>query len=168
MSLTNRNPLGFQGAVTNSGNMGNTGQSTWTQGGGQVFSQLSGITAATLIASGGGRLDRIQWLVPMQSGQGVIFYDSAVATSGGPFQTSGHKVLGFLPPTVNPALALASGLASTVAPYPFIDYPGAPFFSGLCAAITPGTVSGTGGFVAQFTLAGLTSGGGNIGYPNQI
>jgi hypothetical protein len=157
-------PQYIESPVRNSGNMGATGQLANTFGGGQAFSRMSGIVASTLLASGPGRLDSIGWLTNLVSGQGVVFYDSAIATSGGPYQTSGHNVLGFLPPTVNTAAGLASGLGNALCPYPYFNQPGAPFVNGLCAGIIPGTVSGTGGFYGTFTLAGLLSGqGGSAG-----
>src|SRR5690606_13375968 len=50
----------------------------------------------TLIHTGAGRLDKA---IPHVQASGVarIYYDSAVATSGGPFAASGHKILGIVP-----------------------------------------------------------------------
>src|SRR5580693_7156563 len=60
------------------------------------------------IQSGNGRLDMV-FVNPSQtlgglpnitSGASVVFYDGAVATSGGPYQASGHRVL-YVTPNCN-------------------------------------------------------------------
>ena len=85
----------------------NTGQLMNTLGGSKTFSQMSGLGASDVrIWAGGGRLDHVE-LHPnglaLASGPPVIFYDSAVAVSGGPIATSGHKIISKIAPQ---ALAL--------------------------------------------------------------
>ena len=159
-------PTYWESPVRNSGNLGGTGQMLTTQGGGQVSAlNVSGLGADTLIASGPGRLDTTLIVNFFQSGRGVIFYDSAVATSGGPFTLSGHKALAIIPPAINAGLALLSGQATGFVPWDGLNKPcGSPFGSGIVAAPWPAgtTASGTHGFSVNFTLAGLTSGGANI------
>jgi len=78
----------------------NTGQIPYTLGGSKTFSLFSGTAGGdALIQAGGGRLDAaafVQGSILALSGQNVIFYDSAVAVSGGPIAASGHKIIGCL------------------------------------------------------------------------
>lgn len=140
------------GACLGSGNM-DTGQMLETFGGGQVFTSFSGVVVDTVVQSGPGRLDTVMAYATLLSGRGVIFYDSAVATSGGPFSASGHKVVGVISPAWNQS---ASGFLNNVgAGEPM--RPGMPFFSGLVAA--PG-VGGSGGpsWTISYTVASVVSG----------
>lgn len=93
---------------------------TWTsQGGSQQYTSFSGLGVATLIYSGGpGRLNSYQVTNAIQSGFGVVFVDATVATSGMPFSTSGHKILGVIP-GMNPTGAGASGIGYVVNPAAF-------------------------------------------------
>jgi len=145
MSVTTRNPLRTAGANLNSGNV-NTGQLPNTQGGGRNYSAGSGVAVDTLIFSGAGRLDVVVQTTQLASGRGVVFYDGNIATSGGPFTTSGHVVLAVIQPTFSPAV-----WSGTVPRADWSDprYPAAPFFSGLIAAPKPD--SGTCSFALSFT-----------------
>lgn len=101
-----------------------------------------------LFWSGAGRLNSVTVLAMMQSGQAVVFYDSAVLTSGGPFAASGHKILGRIPQTLEPASSFlgASGtFTSFLTSQPF--YFDCPFTSGLCM----NTRSGAPGITIQWT-----------------
>lgn len=139
------------GAVLSSGSV-DTGQLTNTYGGGQSFTSFSGLGADVVIQSGPGRLDTIVPTNLINSGTAVVFYDSAVATSGGPFSTSGHKIVGFIPATQR--VYSASGLGTQALPWGPIQN-GAPFLSGLCAAPV-----GSGGpsFFVTFTPQTIVSG----------
>lgn len=162
MSLTGKSPARQASWCGHSGNM-DTGQLLSTQGGGKLGSwQPSGLSLDTLIQSGPGRLDTILLTTYFQSGRGVIFYDSAVATSGGPFSASGHTIVGILPPAINVGVGFVSGTLTGALPWTGEPYrPGMPFFSGLVAAPWPAgaTGSGTHGFSVSYTLQGLQSGG---------
>lgn len=89
----------------------NTGQMMNTFGGAKYAMKLSGVVGPDVqIWVGGGRLDLVQLFppasaaaAPAASGLAIVFYDTAAAISGGPFTTSGHKVLASLSP-VDPAL----------------------------------------------------------------
>jgi hypothetical protein len=73
-----------------------------------------------------------------------VFYDSAVAVSGGPLATSGHKVVGVLAPTRELALTGISGAAlrgGNVQQFGFV------YTSGLCYS----TRSGQAGFSVSYT-----------------
>ncbi len=80
----------------------NTGQAMFTMGGAKTFSQQSGALGVDyVIWKGGGRLDHVE-LHPtggsLGSGILTIFYDTAVASSGGPIAASGHKIISKLHP----------------------------------------------------------------------
>ena len=138
MSLQTRNPVRMAGACVNSGSV-NTGEVAMTRGGGQTYTSFSGVIADVLILAGGGRLNSTLVYNTIVSGQGVIFYDSAVATSGGPFSTSGHKVVGFIPPVWHQA---ASGVVSVAATPGVVNQVDMPFANGLVArAVASGSVS---------------------------
>lgn len=103
---------------------------------------FSGAAGDTLIWSGGGRLNQILPLTVTTSGQQAVFYDSNVATSGGPFPASGHAVIGILPGSQ----AGASGaVAAAPAQTPIVL--GTPFVSGLVVH----TQSGGGPFTVFFS-----------------
>lgn len=143
MSVTSRNPLRMAGAAVNSGNV-NTGEVGFTTGGGQVYSAgLSGITVDTLIFSGAGRLNNISVLTNLVSGRAVVFYDGAVATSGGPFALSGHKVLATIPTGWR-----ESGYVNTLSQAGSVLPVQMPFQSGLIAA---NQASGAVGWSVSFT-----------------
>ncbi len=152
MSLSTRNPIRMAGMSPFSGGI-NTGQVNNTWGGQQVFSNLSGVAVDTLVWSGGGRLDTMCALNVGLSGRSVIFYDATAPTSGGPFQTSGNKVLAVLAARVG--VQTISG--SAVPTWDGSIYTvGAPFFSGLYVAPLNG--SGVGGFNCTFTPEASLSG----------
>lgn len=146
MSLSSRNPVRFGGMGFWSGSV-NTGQLQTTPGGQQVYTSFSGVGADTQIFAGAGRLDGGIQLTAATSGRTVVFYDGAVATSGGPFSASGHKIVGFLPAQQPPA---NSGQVNILNGVPFVW--GYPFFSGLNAA----AVGGSGGpsFTVTYTPEG--------------
>lgn len=124
----------------------NTGQIQTTLGGSRTFTKLSGTAGGDAnIVQGGGRLDAI-YIIPSAdaglSGLPLLFYDSAVAVSGGPLATSGHKVIaGFqIPPGVAPVL---SGTLNVGGMMPV----GMVFTSGLCHQ----SASGQRGFTVSYT-----------------
>lgn len=135
------------GSVLTSGDP-NTGQMCYTQGGSKTFSKLSGVVGPDVnIWVGGGRLDASFFhdsALLALSGQAVVFYDSAVAVSGGPLSTSGHKIVGVLAPTGFQADTSVSGAALRGG---IVINHGFPFTSGLCVT----TRSGQAGFSATFT-----------------
>lgn len=109
----------------------------YTAGGQQSYTSFSGIGADVLITGSGGRLDAILQYTAPASGRAVIFYDAAVATSGGPFSASGHKVVGVIPTGVHPQNSgqIVPFTGGTLVPQ-------TPFFSGLvAAAVASGTPS---------------------------
>lgn len=120
-----------------------------TTGGSVAYTNWSGTAAAAdvLLVSGQGRLNTILPLVQMTSGLQVTFYDSNIATSGGPFPASGHVVLGRIKPTWENA-GIASG--ALINPSLISETPlqvGAPFSGGLCFH----TASGCPGFTVTWT-----------------
>jgi hypothetical protein len=144
MSTPIKKPCFLAGTPLHSGSV-QTGEVNITRGGGRAHTSMSGVTADTLIFSGAGRLNTIQALTQLASGRSAIFYDSCVATSGGPFSASGHKVVGVLPPTQQPAMW--SGHITD------LDYlkpiqVDMPFQSGLCVG---NVSSGTAGWTISFT-----------------
>lgn len=156
MGIPNRTPLRVAGSSVNSGNV-NTGEWLTTRGGGQCATIYSGWNSGTSLVAAGGNAGpavlggsdvlfvsgagRLNTIIPLlaASGVGVTFYDAAVATSGGPFVSSGHKILGVLPPNTWNGTSVLGGPA----PIP-IDV---PFQSGLCAAVR----SGCAGFSITWT-----------------
>ncbi len=144
MSVPVKNPCFVAGTPLASGSL-QDGAVYTTTGGGRAYTALSGVTADTLIFSGAGRLNAISVLNNIVSGQQVIFYDAAVATSGGPFAASGHKVVGTIPPVWHPA---ASGVINPAAAPGFVNNVNFPFQSGLCVA---NRASGTAGWSVAFT-----------------
>lgn len=146
MSVPTRSPLRMAGAILNSGGL-NTGEVNFADGGERTYWSASGVAADTLIQSGAGRLNVVTQLTQLASGRAVIFYDSAIATSGGPFSASGHKALFTIQPTFSP------GVWSGVAPRADWNLPQKPqmaFQSGLVAA--PVVNSGTCSFAVGYTL----------------
>ena len=115
MAVVSRVQLRFVGATVNSGAV-NTGEQRQTYGGGQVSTIYSGMVSGVSILgavgaiantvaqgadlmlwSGPGRLKDVLILQGVVSGQQTTFYDGALATSGGPFVASGHRILGIIP-----------------------------------------------------------------------
>ncbi len=165
MSQPIRNPNFQQYTPRSSGDV-QTGEIQTVRGGGRagaVFSGnafLSGCGPAmpgavgggydVLIMSGAGRLNSVIQHTQLASGFAVLFYDSAVPTSGGPFPASGHKIVGALPPTY------AAGVVSGVIPIAFtgasvnIDF---PFQSGLCVALKSGQPGFSYSFTPEISLA---------------
>lgn len=144
------------GSVRSSGEV-QTGEVRTTRGGGRGFTRLSGIIGGdVLIYSGGGRLSSILVCNNLQSGQGIIFYDSAIATSGGPFAVSGHNVVGIIPPIWREGASGVINPWSTPGQPQQVDM---PFKSGLCAAAV---ASGTPGFAISFTTESNILDGGPI------
>lgn len=106
-----------------------------SDGGVLTFSNYSGAVGPDLlVVSGPGRLNRILAHTQMQSGQSVVFYDSGVAASGGPFAASGHNIIGVLPPTYGGGFISGQIQATTVGSLK-IDM---PFRSGLCMSTRSG------------------------------
>ncbi len=130
------------GSTRSSGDL-KTGELAHIRGGGRIASLYSGAVAPTLTSapgsvaggsdvlffSGAGRLNAViiqSSIAPSLSGVGLQFYDSAVPTSGGPFSSSGHKLL------FNALLAYGnSGQQGAFGPFGVINVD-APFQSGLC------------------------------------
>lgn len=140
MSIQTTRPLRQAMFVQTSGEL-NTGQFRNTEGGQVVYTSFSGIGSnATLIAGSGGRLDTVQVMVA-NSGPGIIFYDAPVATSGGPFSTSGHRVLYVIPPVYPTALPSGQFMLYAVPPFSAPAKCGSPFYSGLVAqALASGNI----------------------------
>ena len=138
MSAPTPKPLYLAGTPTSSGSV-QTEELLFSLGGGRATVFYSGSTLGdTLIYSGAGRVNSFTMHTQMQSGQAAVFYDAAVATSGGPFGQSGHKWIFSTPPTWGGA---ASGVyipfnpAATV-----VDM---PFQSGLCVNLRSGNAGVT-------------------------
>lgn len=110
--------------------------------GSRRFSVMSGTAGGQqLIWSGAGRLNTLIPHAPGLSGVAVKFYDSAIATSGGPFSASGHVVLGSITPNTLD-IATRNGLD--------VIRLNVPFTSGLVAQ----GASGMPGWTAIFTPDG--------------
>lgn len=152
MSLQTRNPLAVKGATIQSGFLA-TGEVRINRGGEQVYTSFSGVGTATLIYSGGGRLNSVAVLGSINSGQLTYFFDGTAATSGAPFSTSGHKVVGYIPPVWREG---ASGVVNPASAPGLVTNWDMPFFSGLYAAPL---ASGSVGFTCSYTPE--TSGLGN-------
>lgn len=141
MSVPSRAPLRMAGAVVNA-LFPNTGEVRFTRGGDQTFWSQSGVAVDTQVFSGAGRLNTITRLT-QASGAGVYFYDGIIATSGGPFAASGHKVIGAI---IQPIpLPLTGSGTNNVFQWQGVGVPLAvdmPFSSGLIMApIGSGTPS---------------------------
>lgn len=138
-----KNPQITAGTVLESGTP-NTGQVLGTHGGSKNHSVLSGTAGGdAAIHVGGGRLDKVclhPSTIPAASGVAIVFYDAAVAVSGGPLSASGHKVVAAIKHPNNPNV---SGLIQT----PTIHDAGFVFTSGLCHTGASGQV----GFNASYT-----------------
>jgi hypothetical protein len=106
-----------------------------TLGGTLATTIYSGTPAAndTMVQSGAGRLDALHPHMS-QSGVATVIYDGAVATSGGPFAASGHKVLAVIP---------ANFHTPFLNTFPAIVPVGAPFYSGLIIAQKSGQIGVT-------------------------
>lgn len=144
MSTPVQKPAYVGGTNASSGSV-QTGQLTLVRGGGRSFSQFSGalITNSALsgggeimIYSGAGRLDSCIMHNQLSSGLVATFYDAAIATSGGPFPLSGHKILFVTPPTWAGGTASTSGSALAFNPNAVLI--GQPFQSGLVVNIRSG------------------------------
>lgn len=150
MSVPRTKPTFIAGTPRSSGDV-QTGEIPITRGGGRTASFPSGlVTADTMIYSGGGRLASV--LITNQgatSGSQLIFYDAAVSTSGGPYTTSGHKVVGVTP---NGFQGLpASGFNPLVLAGSVLVFD-MPFQSGLAVGGLGGVVrSGSPGFTVSYT-----------------
>jgi hypothetical protein len=163
MALATKLPVRFAGACVNSGNV-NTGEQNQTYGGGQSATIFSGmVSGVNLLAapfaipntpaqgadvqfvSGGGRLKDIL-INGLASGQACVFYDAALATSGGPFVASGHKVLGVIPAgtVVGAVFGNPQGITAVPGQVIALDM---PFNSGLCCNLR----SGIPGFTVSWT-----------------
>lgn len=131
----------------------NTGQVQYTQGGSRTYSSYSGTAGGdALIQSGAVRLDWVAlWppataaVGPAASGLPFTFYDAAVAVSGGPLSTSGHKAVKISPVCDNLANSIifnsGLGLMGRVVPM------GVVFTSGLCFS----SMSGQAGFTISYS-----------------
>lgn len=165
MSTPFRTPTFLAGTPRSSGDV-QTGEVIWTQGGGRAASIYSGAVAPNLTAapgsvatgpdvlfySGGGRLKDVLLHTTQLSNSGVpiFFYDAGVTSSGGPFNSSGHKVIA----VVNaPTGAGVSGSLTSAGMVSF----DIPFQSGLCAATKSGQVGFTVTWIPEST--GLDRGG---------
>ena len=111
--LATSKPTILAGTTLESG-VPNTGQTLWTAGGTRTASVLSGSAGGDAnLWVGGGRLDKGQlhpWAGAVYSGKPVIFYDAAVAVSGGPLATSGHKIVGVLAFDIDAGSQIGSGV----------------------------------------------------------
>lgn len=137
MSFRTRKPVRMAGALIQSGNI-DTGAVAMERAGSRVYTSFSGIGVDTLIHSGQGKLNQAFHYTQIASGRGVIFYDGAAVTSGGPFSASGHKVLGILP--MHAAAAYFSGVERNPMSYPgVINQYDFPYYSGLIAAPLAGS-----------------------------
>lgn len=155
MSVPINKPCFITGTPRSSGDVFDGGI-LFVRGGGRAASQSSGHQPGNpgsgggelLICSGAGRLLNILQHAQLASGLPVFFYDAAVATSGGPFYTSGHKIIGLVPPTW-PGGALGVASSGT-----FVPFNGAvltvdmPFQSGLCVNLR----SGQPGWTISYTV----------------
>ena len=124
----------------------NTGQVQQTLGGSKMFALSSGtIGPDRSIWVGGGRLDHVELhpgtatSMPLASGPAIIFYDSAVAVSGGPIPASGHKIVS----KVSPATLAAQSLTPATFQSGVLNYGGfyaigRVFTSGLVLAVLSG------------------------------
>ncbi len=123
----------------------NTGQIPYTLGGSKTVTVFSGAVGPDiLIQAGGGRLDAAFFHdspTLALSGQPVVFYDSAIAVSGGPLAASGHKVVGVLAPKTDSSISGAALRGGVVQSFGFV------FTSGLVYT----TRSGGAGWSASFT-----------------
>lgn len=163
MANATRIPLRLAGAVVNSGNV-NTGEQNQTYGGGQSATIYSGMVSGVSLlgapfaipntpaqgadvqfVSGAGRLKDIL-INGLASGQTCIFYDAPVATSGGPFVASGHKILGQIPAggAIGAVFGNPQGLSVVPGQVIALDV---PFNSGLCCNLK----SGIPGFTVTWT-----------------
>jgi len=142
-----KNPQVICGTPVESGTP-NTGQVQFTLGGQKTFSALSGVVGPDiLIHAGGGRLDAAFFhdsAILALSGQPIVFYDSAVAVSGGPLATSGHKVVGVLAPDREFA---ATGISGAALRGGNVRSFGFTYYSGLVHT----TRSGAAGFSVSYT-----------------
>lgn len=103
-------------------------------GGNRVTCVFSGTIGDVVITSGAGRVVAIIPHTTALSGQSVILYDGHGApASGGPFATSGHKILGGIP--ASPPTG-ASGTFNAAVPIPL----NVPFNSGLICTGRSGQV----------------------------
>ena len=127
----------------------NTGQVLTSPGGAsKLFTNFSGAAGGDVnIHVGGGRLDSAFFhdsAMIALSGQPVVFYDSAVAVSGGPLAASGHKVVAVLAPGYELGGTGVSGAALRGG---FTRFFGTPYSSGLCVTGR----SGAAGFSVGYT-----------------
>lgn len=156
MSVPRSKPQFVAGSPRSSGGI-QTGEVMYNRGGDHSFGQISGVGVATLIYSGPGRLNSVLTTQLGISGVATIFYDGTAATSGGPFATSGHKILCIIPPLLT-ALA-GSGTLNPLGWPGVLQYPDMPFNSGLYVAPT---LSGSHGFSCSFTPESSILDGGSI------
>ncbi len=142
--LPTAKPLIVAGTNLESGTP-NTGQILQTIGGTHTYNKMSGVVGPDVsVWVGGGRLDLAVFhtatlaTLSAASGKPIVFYDAAVAISGGPISASGHKVVGVLSPAVTASGTLIYGERR--------DF-GSVFTSGLCHS----TTSGQAGFSISYT-----------------
>lgn len=144
MSIPVKNPTFLAGTPRSSGDV-QTGELQHVRGGGRAVTFMSGLPLGdSMIFSGAGRLNSILQHTQMASGLAVVLYDGALATSGGPFGLSGHKVIGIVPPT------WAGGVQGSGSTTVFTGQPvnvDMPFQSGLLVNLR----SGQPGFTVSFT-----------------
>lgn len=145
--LSNVSGANFVTGTTLESGAPNTGQCNFSFGASRTFSKFSGVVGPdNNLWVGGGRL---MWgaAIPsadaIQSGIPVLFYDSAIAASGGPFSASGHKVIGVLRGGGGGEQIVSGELNNYGTRRDFETV----FTSGLCAT----TASGQFGYFACFT-----------------
>lgn len=112
-----------------------------TTAGTNLYQTYSGTAGGDVnIWSGAGVVLNVTPTVASLSGQAIVLYDSAIAVSGGPLATSGHKIVAVI--GAGP-LTGASGNVQQASPVFF----GSAFTSGLCIASRSGMV----GAIVSFT-----------------
>lgn len=156
--LPTARPDNLVGSILTSGDP-NTGQLMQSYGGSKTVTRNSGVVGPDInLWVGGGRLDtlHIHWPnsasgfttnAAYASGLPVTFYDSAVAVSGGPLPTSGHKILLKIAPYEPNLLGTATIQSGLLGQGRGPMQIGTVFTSGLCVT----TASGIPGWTATFT-----------------
>lgn len=162
MSSATRSPMRVLAGTNQSGFI-NDGIQQTTPGGQYSYTSFSGLGAATLIASGPGRLNSVLVIANLQSGRPVFFVDAHAVTSGMPFSTSGHKIVGVIPEMMT-AGAGASGLPYIINPLALAGASQALGFSFNSGLVACPLVSGGGpSFTVNWTPAKSNQSGGFIG-----
>lgn len=164
MSWVYSRPLRLAGANVNSGNV-NTGDVQYSRGGLQAMSIYSGMAsgvslaaavanagnavavgADVLLVSGAGKIKDVILHQQQLSGLGITFYDAGIVASGGPFVSSGTKVVAIIPAGTT-FITTASGLYQPLGNSQVFNFD-KPFQSGLCVNLK----SGQPGFTVDFVV----------------